>query len=62
MKVFYSVTVTGYYNGKRTMHITSTKTAEKRPENTTMHLKDRNVYVLWYDSYEEAEEAMKGEM
>ena len=62
MKVFYSVTVLVYHNGKRSMHITATKAAEKKPENTSEYLKDKNVYVLWYDSYEEAEASMKGEM
>ena len=62
MKVYYSVTVSVYTNGKRSMHITGTKAAEKKPENTSQFLNDKNVYVLWYDSYEEAEASMKGEM
>lgn len=62
MKVFYSVAVTMYHNGKRSMHISETRTAKTKPPIEAYTFDDRVVYVKWYDSYEEAEASMKGEM
>ena len=62
-KVWYSVTSAVYDDGRITAHITSTKLAIEKPEDSSTELKRKTVYVDWFGSYEEAaafvEEAKK---
>ena len=54
-KVFYSVTTVFHDNGSVNAIITSTKAAEEKPERSFASLRDKDLYVDWFDTYEEAE-------
>lgn len=63
MKVFYSVTTIVHDDGSVNAIITSSKSAEQKPKSSFNSLSRKDIYVDWFDSYEEAaqfaEEAKK---
>lgn len=56
MKVFYSVTTIVHDDGSVNAIITSSKSAEEKPESSFKSLSRKDIYVDWFDSYEEAAE------
>lgn len=54
MKVFYSVTTIVHDDGSVNAVITSSKLAEQKPESSFKSLSRKDIYVDWFDSYEEA--------
>lgn len=60
MKVWYSVTSIVRDSGKVTAHITTTKTAIEKPENSHTSLRDKDIYVDWFGSWEEADAFAEG--
>lgn len=54
-RTFYSVTTSAHNEGTVHSMITSTKAAERKPEREAVLLKDKSIFVDWFDSYEEAE-------
>ena len=59
VKTFWSVTSMFYDDGRVVSHITSTIRAAKPPENASKSLKNKDVYIEWFDSEEAAMQHVK---
>ena len=56
MNTFYCVTSAYYSDGRVEANITDMNIGSHKPTNTFVSLPRCDVYVDWFDSYEEAEE------
>ena len=54
MKKYYAVCTSCYDNGRITANLVDTIEAEERPENTYKETRRCDIYVDWFDSYNEA--------
>lgn len=54
MKKYYAVCNSYYNNGKVVANLVDTIEAEEKPEDTYKETKRCDVYVNWFESYEEA--------
>lgn len=59
MKKYYAVCNSYYDNGKVIAHLVDTVEAEKRPEDTYKETRRYDIYVNWFESYDEAMEFIK---
>lgn len=59
MKRYYAVCTSCYDNGRTTANLVDTIEAEERPENTVKETRRCDIYVIWFDSYDEAMEFIK---
>lgn len=58
MSIYYCVTEAYYDNGRVTANITMSMEAESKPEDTSKSLRDRDIYCTWYETKEEADQAV----
>lgn len=56
MKKYYGVITTFDDHGKVTANLIDTKEGEKKPENEFKSTKQKDIYIDWFDSLEEANE------
>ena len=54
MKKYYAVCNSYYNNGKVVANLVDAVEADKKPEDTYKETKRCDVYVNWFESYEEA--------
>lgn len=54
MGTYYCVTTAWYDDGHGTAAITDEKQAESAPESSFHYGKTKDIYIDWYDSYEDA--------
>lgn len=59
MKKYYAVCTSCYDNGRISSNLVDTIEAEERPENTWKSTRRCDIYVTWFDSYDEAMEFIK---
>lgn len=56
MKEYYGVCSSYYDNGKVIANLVDTVKAEEKPQDTYREAKRCDVYVNWFETYEEARE------
>lgn len=56
MKVYYSVTTVIHSDGSVNAIITSSRSADSKPESSFADVGGRKLYVNWFSSYDEAAE------
>ena len=56
LKRFWSVTTSFYDSGKVVSKLTDTIEAATKPENSCVSLKNRDLYIDWFDTKEAAEQ------
>ena len=59
MKKYYAVCNSYYNNGRVTANLVDVVEAEEKPQDTYKETKRCDVYVNWFESYEEAMEFIK---
>ena len=59
LKTFWSVTSMFYDDGRVVSNITSTIQAAKQPENVSKSLKNKDVYIDWFDNKDDARQHVK---
>ena len=59
MKTYYCVTSAWYDDGHGTAAITDRKQSETKPEGTFCSTTRKDIYIDWYDSFEEASAAVE---
>ena len=59
MKTYYAVCTSCYDNGRITANLIDTIEAEERPENTWKSTRRCDMYIDWFDSYDEAMEFIR---
>ena len=59
MEKYYAVCTSCYDNGRITSNLVDAIEAEERPENTWKSTRRCDIYVNWFDSYDEAMEFIK---
>lgn len=59
MKKYYAVCTSCYDNGRLTANLVDTIEAEEKPENTYKETRRCDIYIDWFNSYDEAMEYIK---
>lgn len=54
-KIWHCVVSSYYDDGRVVANIVSSEEADEKPENSSKALRDKDVYIEWFDDYEKAE-------
>lgn len=55
MKIYYCVTSSYDDRGRVTAAVTSTRIADKKPKNEYHSIRNKDIYIDWFDSMNEAQ-------
>ena len=59
MKTYYAVCTSCYNSGRITANLVDTIEAEEKPKDTYKETKRCDIYIDWFDSYDEAMDFIK---